>query len=201
MGDVKGPSRRERYAALTRQAVLDAARRLFVEQGFAATSVADIAREAEASKGAVYHHFTDKHEIFADVFRSTQTAVLQTAAGSIGTPATSWEGFEKGAQAFLYSYGADEQARTLLKEAIGVLGWDSVGTIDGEFGLSFIRHNLENLVRAGEIVSVDVETAANLLLGLYCYAVLFIAAADDPQTALPEVENVLTQLLRGLATH
>jgi AcrR family transcriptional regulator len=198
MSDVKGASRRDRYAALTRQAVLDAARRLFVERGFAATSVDDIARDAETSKGAVYHHFTDKDAILAEVFRAAQTAVFQEAAASLTTPSTGWDGFEAANRALLRTYGADRQARTLLREALSALGWDRVRAIDEEFGLPLIRHSLEHLISTGDIAPVPVETTANLLLSLYCDAVLLVAGADDPLAVLPEIEDVLTRLVRGL---
>jgi AcrR family transcriptional regulator len=198
MSDVKGASRRDRYAALTRQAVLDAARRLFVESGFAATSVDDIARHAETSKGAVYHHFTDKDAILAEVFRAAQTAVFQEAAASLTTPSTGWGGFEAANRALLRTYGADRQARTLLREALSALGWDRVRAIDEEFGLPLIRRSLEHLISTGDIVAVPVDTTANLLLSLYCDAVLLVAGADDPLAVLPEIEDVLTRLVRGL---
>ena len=50
----QGAGRRSEYAALTRQAILDAARKLFVEQGFFATRVEDIAREARVAVPTVY---------------------------------------------------------------------------------------------------------------------------------------------------
>lgn len=57
------PTRAERQAQ-TRQLVLEAAERLFLAQGFAATSLEDIAREAGFSKGAVYSNFAGKHDLF-----------------------------------------------------------------------------------------------------------------------------------------
>ena len=76
MSDVK-LGRREKYAALTKEAVLDAAKQLFVTEGFDATSVDDIARLSEVSKGAVYHHFSDKREVFAELFRATLASAVQ----------------------------------------------------------------------------------------------------------------------------
>lgn len=49
---------------LTRQALLDAAEKLFWERGPASTSVLDIARAAQLTRGAFYHHFKDKTAIF-----------------------------------------------------------------------------------------------------------------------------------------
>jgi AcrR family transcriptional regulator len=75
VSDVK-VNRRARYAALTCEAVLDAAKTLFISNGFDATSVDEIAQLAQMSKGAVYHHFRDKHDIFTALFRTSQQAVV-----------------------------------------------------------------------------------------------------------------------------
>jgi AcrR family transcriptional regulator len=55
---------RERRAQETRQLILDAAYRLFARQGYGQTSVDGIIAEAGASKGAFYHHFASKEELF-----------------------------------------------------------------------------------------------------------------------------------------
>lgn len=55
---------REEKSERSRRLVLDAALKLFSTQGFRATSVRDIADEAEVSTGNLYHHFPDKEAIF-----------------------------------------------------------------------------------------------------------------------------------------
>ncbi|MCJ9732134.1 TetR/AcrR family transcriptional regulator, partial [Bradyrhizobium sp. PRIMUS42] len=57
----------ERRAA-TLEAILTAARRLFGTQGFAATTMDEIADGARIAKGAVYHHFRNKEAVFEAVF-------------------------------------------------------------------------------------------------------------------------------------
>lgn len=54
----------EERSEKSRQQILDAALKLFSHKGYGATSVRDIAEEAELSKGNVYHHFPDKETIF-----------------------------------------------------------------------------------------------------------------------------------------
>lgn len=74
----------------TQQALLDAAAELFAERGIEATTVADIARRAGCSVGAVYHHFRDKQAIlYALVDRFTEETLATTRAAV--DPAR-WEG-------------------------------------------------------------------------------------------------------------
>jgi AcrR family transcriptional regulator len=61
------PSRAERQA-LTRTALVDAAERLFIAQGFHATSLDLVAAEAGYTKGAVYSNFASKEDVFFAVY-------------------------------------------------------------------------------------------------------------------------------------
>lgn len=197
MSDVK-PGRREIYAAQTRAAVLDAAQKLFVEKGFDVTSVEDIAALANASKGAVYHHFGDKREIFAEVLRASEVAVMQAAIEASSTSGPLWENFEATSRAYIQTYVADDAARALLRQAISVLGWGRVRALDEEITLPFLRAGLKKLMLSGEARAIPIDATADTLIGLYCNAILFIANSADPETAARDMDAVIISLLRGL---
>jgi AcrR family transcriptional regulator len=55
---------RERKKAQTRQAIAEAARRLFGERGFEAVTVAEVARAADVSEGTVFNYFPAKEDLF-----------------------------------------------------------------------------------------------------------------------------------------
>jgi AcrR family transcriptional regulator len=60
------PRSHQQFEALrqkSREAILDAALRLFARQGYAQTTIAEIAKRARISKGLIYNHFTSKEEI------------------------------------------------------------------------------------------------------------------------------------------
>ncbi|MFD6104135.1 TetR/AcrR family transcriptional regulator [Nocardia salmonicida] len=197
MSDVK-PRRRDISAALTRTAVLDAARTLFISKGFETTSIDEIARASQSSNGAVYHHFRDKQEIFAELFRASQAVIMQTAVAAMPSDATAWQRVEQATRAFLRSYVDDDDARTLLRQAIGVLGWDRVRELDEEMSLPLIRATLTEAMRTGEAKTVPVAAAADILFSVYCNAVLVIAAGQDPGRTADDVETVIVALLSGL---
>jgi AcrR family transcriptional regulator len=70
----------------TRQAIIDAASSLFIEQGYHATSMRQIAERADIALGGIYNHFTSKEEIFDAVLLEKHPyrqvlAILQSAPG------------------------------------------------------------------------------------------------------------------------
>lgn len=199
--DVKG-GRRQMYAAITRAAVLEAAKTLFVSKGFDATSVDDIARLARSSKGAVYHHFRDKRAIFTEVYRSSQNAivakVIESMTNQTGQPP--WERVETGSRLFLRSYVVDGDSRALLRQVIGVLGWDGVRELDEETALPFLRATLEDFVTKGYARAVPIDATVEIFFSVFSNAILYIAAAADPDTASQEVETVIATAIEGLKT-
>lgn len=198
MSEVK-PGRRERYAALTRAAVVEAAEDLFVTKGFEATSVEEIARLSETSKGAVYHHFSDKREMFAEAFRTRQAAIMRSALEPFADSGDPWDSLEAATRAFLRRYVAEDNARALLRQAIEVLGWSRVQAIDEETALPLLRTALEEFAETGAIRPLPVDATAKVLFGLYCNAVLFVAASEsDAADTSRDMETVILTLLRGL---
>lgn len=59
---------RNKYPEETIKLILDVATHLFIEKGYDATSLQDIINETNLSKGAIYHHFSSKEEIFEAIF-------------------------------------------------------------------------------------------------------------------------------------
>src|SRR5918992_2642094 len=79
-------SQAERRAA-TQRALLDAAREMFAERGYHGAAAEEIVRRAGVTRGAMYHHFEDKRELFRAVVAEIETevdeAVLEAARGGM----------------------------------------------------------------------------------------------------------------------
>ena len=69
--------------------ILESARTLFIEKNYADVTIADIATAAEASKGALYHHFSSKEDIYLKMMhhylQQVQTATEAVTANSTGS--------------------------------------------------------------------------------------------------------------------
>jgi AcrR family transcriptional regulator len=100
-------------ARLTRQHLLDAARRVFGESGYAAATVDDVARAAGCSKGAYYFHFTTKEEALlaaAEDWSAGQTRRLEEASERSQAP----EAALSGVLAALFDTDANTKSERLL---------------------------------------------------------------------------------------
>jgi AcrR family transcriptional regulator len=92
--------------AETQRALLDAAREVFVEQGFADASIAEVVRRASSSVGSLYHHFGGKSELFIALWQEHQAAHEEAASKAVAEAKRTGETdafqlFSVGARAFL----------------------------------------------------------------------------------------------------
>jgi len=82
-------ARQQERSEETRIRILEAAEKCFAQKGYDATSVMRICQTAGLSKGAVYHHFSSKEDLFVALLRrwldglDAQLAVLRENKGSI----------------------------------------------------------------------------------------------------------------------
>jgi AcrR family transcriptional regulator len=92
--------------AETQRALLGAAREVFVEQGFADASIADVVQRAGSSVGSLYHHFGGKSELFIALWHEHQAAYEEAATSAVAQAKRTgitgpFELFSAGARAYL----------------------------------------------------------------------------------------------------
>jgi AcrR family transcriptional regulator len=184
---------------LTQEALLKAARALFTEKGYAATATEEIVQRAGVTRGALYHHFRDKEELFQAVFAAAERELVEKVRAAIGSAQLGpWEGLAVGCQAFLDACLEPAVQRIILLDAPSVLGWETWRRIDAEYGLGLVRQGLQAAVDTGYIDPLPVEPLAHMLLGALNEGAMFIARAENLPSARAEVGAVVDRLLRGL---
>src|SRR5579859_4145622 len=192
--------RRADHAADTRDSLLAAARRLFAAQGFDGTGTEQIVAEARVTRGALYHHFRDK----ADLFR----AVMAEAAGDVATrlideqlaadaPSPLAE-IREGVSAFLDVCVDGDFQRIVLVDGPRVLGTDAWEDLVERYGRSILEEWLDRCVQAGDLDPVSVRSLARLLIAMLTEASLAIARAADPQAERVAFGATLDRILAGL---
>lgn len=192
-------SRREEYAEATRRALLDAAAELFATRGYAATSIEDVVRHARVTRGALYHHFSSKQELFEAVFEEQETAAVERIAAVMAqAQGDAWQRSLAGVEAFLDQCLEPLTSEITLRQAPAALGWARWREIEERHALGLIRLNLEALMAEGLIRTRPVEMLAGVMFAALVEAALGIGAAADKPQARQEAGEIVTALLTGL---
>src|SRR5438552_5380159 len=112
--------------AQTRAALITAARRLFGAEGFAEVGAERIAREAGMTRGALYHQFADKADLFAAVLDEVEAEIAQRVAAAVAglDPADTTGMLLAGARAWLDASADPDLQRIVLLDGPSVLGWE-----------------------------------------------------------------------------
>jgi AcrR family transcriptional regulator len=182
----------------TRDALLRAARELFAARGYAAVGTEEIVAGAGVTRGALYHHFADKRDLFRAVHEELERALVADIGARIAGIEDPRELMVSGVRAFLDACVDPAVMRIALLDAPAVLGWEEWREIDARHGLGLVSFGLQNAMDAGVLTPRPVRPLAHLLMGAMSEAAMLIANAEDPGAARDEVEAPLLALVEGL---
>ena len=186
-------SQEERRAA-TRAALLAAGRELFATRGFTAVPAEEVVRTAGVTRGAMYHHFGDKTELFAAVFEQLEEEITDDLAASLAdVPADDL--VPRAISAFLDICSRPDVLRIALTDAPAALGWQRWREVERRHGLGLVN---ELLAQRAAFTAEVPPVLGQVVLGAVIEAALMIAHSDDPAAARREAEASLGALLAGL---
>lgn len=184
----------------TTQNLVAVARRLFSERGYADVSTEEVVRTAQVTRGALYHHFSGKRELFLAIFEEAQREIaVRIEQAALAAP-DEWAGLLAGCRAFLEVSLDPGLQRIVMLDAPAVLGWEMWRQVDAVHGLSSLKAGLIALIEAGLITPQPLDALAHLLSGAMNEAALWIAQSSNPSVALEEAMTTLELLLIGLQT-
>jgi AcrR family transcriptional regulator len=188
---------RAAQAAGTRRDLLLHARKLFAQKGYVESSTDEVVRRAKVTKGALYHHFANKLELYRAVVEDMErelVAQMSTAAGAAQQPQKK---LEAACRAYLDACLDSSLTRILVLEAPVVLGWKEWCALAHQHEIAALAAYLESVVAKSTTGEQPLEMA-HVLLGALNTAARVIAQADDPVKARTQVEGTIDRLLKGL---
>jgi AcrR family transcriptional regulator len=190
--------RREADAQATRDALVRAALELFARRGYSGVGTEEIVARAKVTRGALYHHFADKRDLFRAVFERVEAGLMERIGASMRASDDPFELMVAGMRSFLDACEEPAVKQISLIDAPAVLGWVEWREIDNRHGLGLTRAALQNAVDAGALRPIAVDPMAHLLVAALSEAAFVIAHAERPRDQRAEVERALIQLLEGL---
>ncbi len=191
------PTQAERTEA-TRGRLIATGRRLFAEKGFAGASTEEILSEASVSRGALYHHFPSKTQLFQAVFEAVEddlTAQVMSAAATTSDPKRM---LERGFDAFLDQCRNPEVQRIVMLDGPTVLGWDTWHALDERYGFGSIKAVLALAAEQGTLPTASVEPMAHLLLGAVMQAGMVVARAENPAAAKRSMTKTFGRIIAAI---
>ncbi|OBK82566.1 TetR/AcrR family transcriptional regulator, partial [Mycobacterium sp. 1165178.9] len=184
----------------TRRDLVDAGRALFVEKGYFETSISDlVTRSGVGTRGAFYHHFKDKAELFRAVFEEVERDLTLRSLASPPQGADAWEKLAVGMRGFLESALEPEVQRVMLIDGPVVLGWRTLRSIQESNSIALINEMVDEAIAEGIIDDHPVGELTHLLVAAVEEAALLVAHADRPAKARARAAKVLDRLLLSFA--
>lgn len=198
--EVKRRTQADRSAA-TRAVLVTAARSLFAERGFGGVGTEAIAQAAGVTRGALYHQFADKTELFEAVYEAVEEDIAARLAQHILDAGASdpIAVMVLGADAWLDACGEQEVQQIVLLDGPAVLGWERWREIGLRYGLGLLEGLLTHAIEVGRIPPQPVGPLAHVLVGALDEAALYITRSEDQVAASEEIRAVIAQLVAGLA--
>jgi AcrR family transcriptional regulator len=184
--------RRER----TRGAIVKAARRIFGERGFAATTMDDIAASARVAKGAVYHHFSTKEELFSAVFDQVSRDLVVEIDRIARAEKDVLSAMAAGTEAYFAACARGPTGQIILRDGPAVLGWERWREIDAKHFGGKLPRAIEIATENGLIAKQPVEPLARLLLGAMTEAA--VACSTGSNVSGAEYARAFRRLLDAL---
>ena len=181
--------------------LIEVATREFSQKGYAAASTEEIVRLAGVTRGALYHHFKDKQDLFLAVFKETQREIGRRIEVKAEAESDLWRQLIVGCRAFLEACSDPVLQQIVVIDAPSVLEWSVYREVDATLpgsGLSLLKQCLTELIQNGIIKPLPVEALTHLLSGAMDEAAVWIAQSPNSKKALKEALSTLETLLLSL---
>jgi AcrR family transcriptional regulator len=197
--NVKRSGSKAAQSEVTRAKLVKVARRLFAKRGYSAVGTEEIVQKAGVTRGALYHQFADKKDLFRAVFDQVEGEVARDIVSRAEAGATEpIDVLRMGTRLWLDTSLDPEVRRIVLLDAPSVLGFDEWREIVARHSLGLLAAGLEGAMDAGAIERQPVMALAHVITGALDAAALYVAEAEDPRAAREEMDPVLERLVETL---
>ena len=182
----------------TRERLISVGFDLFGARGYEATSVGAILEAAGLARGAFYHHFATKAELFEAVLDRVIGRIADASAEAARARTDPFDSLRAGCAAWLDVALDPAIQRIVFIEGASVVGWNRYREIDEGHTLGGLKAGMRALARFGLLPEDNVDVLAHMVAGAVGEAAKLIVSAEDPVAARKAGQSALDTLLGRL---
>jgi AcrR family transcriptional regulator len=191
-------SRREEYAEATYEALVDSAAACFLENGYVATSLDAVAKRARLTKGAIYHHFASKRDLFMAVLQRQEERSARTVIEAGAAAPDAWSGIVAAFATFLETISDPVYQRLCWVEGPAALGFEDWWACGERYEIGVIRAQLDRAAAAGVLIVQDLDMMAHVLFGAVTAGVLAMARSEEPTRERDRFRATMLDIIKGV---
>jgi AcrR family transcriptional regulator len=184
----------------TRERLISVGFDLFGERGYEATSVGAILDAAGLARGAFYHHFATKAELFDAVLDRVIAQLAEASAEAARAFDDPVQSLRAGCARWLDSALDPAVQRIVQLDGVSVVGWERCRELDDKHTLGRTKSTLRRIARAGLLPEENVEMLAHMVLAAVGEAVMLIGRASDGEMARKAGQEAVDLLITRLVT-
>lgn len=189
-------------AAETRRRIVNAAEELFTKDGFAATSIVQIADRAMVTEGAIFHYYKDKKRLYREIVDTLQRNYDNAVRAEAAKGTTAFDAIIRGSRAAIMLATEPPFARLVMLEGPAVLGEVDWREIESKVGL-FAEFGIRAISAEQNLSDAMIQSMSVLLLGMLNETILAIVRKQPNVTvdiSLEIIERTLRVWAAGPAT-
>lgn len=183
--------------ALTRAMLLEAGRKAFGTIGYADASMDDFTARVGLTRGALYHHFGDKQNLLRAVVEQIDSEMSQRLKALSARAPSRWQGLIDEWIGYIEMALDPEIQRIVFRDAPAVLGdislWPSASGC-----IATLKGDLDALKAQEQVIDIDTEAAARLIIGASGQAAMWIANSSNPEDTARRAVASFRTLIEGL---
>jgi AcrR family transcriptional regulator len=194
----RATGRRQQLSSSTRRELIDVARILFTEKGYAGVSLDEIVAGAKVTKGALYHHFSGKQALFEAAFEQVEIDAVKQIRKAIRKEKDPWEKALLSLRAFLQCARSEEYRRMVIQDGPAVLGYERFREQEERSSYGLVYEIVALVMTDFALPPVTVDAFARIFFGSVSAAASAVSNAEDPEVAAREIEFAISLMLTAL---
>ena len=194
-----GAVARATQGATTRATLIAVACELYGKKGFQDTSLDEVVAKTKVTKGALYHHFQGKDDLFKAVYEQVQTEVSDKVVAEFLRP-DPWDALQMGCELWIDAHLDPAVQRIAIRDARAVLGWEAVREVEARYWRGSLAWSAAPGDPAGTHRAIPASASQSHLDGRSNGSVFLRRRCGRPRGCTAEVSALISRLLSGLAT-